>query len=780
MKLLCLLLVVLLFGVTGGAINAPAQSPESDAADDRISRLETLADLWGKLWLFHPNIVTTDVDWDEALYESIAAVERARNNDELVQALNTTLLTRLGDDTVLAQLSRDVEIPPIQPLSFKRLAGSIGYLDASDPRDQMKPDFLQRFAESLQKLGQTELLVVDLRYPDDAGVDTQGSVLWLLPGEWLRYFLDATVRTGSYTRRTHWGWRQDNETPFQTYYQEWRTGGGEGDRTLEPINRGGGKLDWFYSGVDYSSLQPIQQQTVLLVNNGSLVILESFLDALQSQPHIAIVWERVGRFWDSSRFPGSAILRYDDGIEVQFRTANLMSHDGALRHSPDLVVDNHIQETDIPTLAREALRVSANKPPRPRFNPEMRFPSRYERFSRAISRDERLLSLFKVWTVIRYFNPHHDLADIDWENALGTWIPRAEADQGAETFYERTISELISPLNDSHIGRATYGGGDAPYYLPIALDRVRDIVYVSATDGNLGADIQKGDIVRSIDGVMVEQIESDWRRRISLSTEPNLARIWRSGQATRGKEGESGNFTVERDGVRHDVALQRTRKSALDVPARVARREIGPEIGYIDLTAAACQLNWLEETLEQFQSMRGFVLDLRGYPRCSGVREWLVNRFADQPVKSVTEFPVVVGYDEEARWFARQTRAWVPTTGSFVDKPVVVLINDRAMSSPENMALLLEQMPNVKLVGSHTVGTTGDTTGVNLPGGVWVQFTGRRVLRGDGSRFQNIGVVPDVEVYPTVEGMRAGRDEVLEKGVEVLRLMISDSAAAPR
>jgi C-terminal processing protease CtpA/Prc len=47
-----------------------------------------------------------------------------------------------------------------------------------------------------------------------------------------------------------------------------------------------------------------------------------------------------------------------------------------------------------------------------------------------------------------------------------------------------------------------------------------------------------------------------------------------------------------------------------------------------------------------------------------------------------------------------------------------------------------------------------------------------RVKFGDGSRFQNIGILPDVPVAPTVEGIRAGRDEVLEKGIEVLRRLV--------
>jgi len=72
-------------------------------------------------------------------------------------------------------------------------------------------------------------------------------------------------------------------------------------------------------------------------------------------------------------------------------------------------------------------------------------------------------------------------------------------------------------------------------------------------------------------------------------------------------------------------------------------------------------------------------------------------------------------------------------------------------------------------VGSPTAGTNGNVTFVHLPGGGSLSFTGMRVTYGDGGRFQNIGILPDVPAEPTLAGLRAGRDEVLEAGVETLR-----------
>jgi len=42
----------------------------------------------------------------------------------------------------------------------------------------------------------------------------------------------------------------------------------------------------------------------------------------------------------------------------------------------------------------------------------------------------------------------------------------------------------------------------------------------------------------------------------------------------------------------------------------------------------------------------------------------------------------------------------------------------------------------------------------------------------DGSRFQNIGIIPDVKVEPTLRGVRACRDGVLGKGLEVLQSLL--------
>jgi C-terminal processing protease CtpA/Prc len=104
---------------------------------------------------------------------------------------------------------------------------------------------------------------------------------------------------------------------------------------------------------------------------------------------------------------------------------------------------------------------------------------------------------------------------------------------------------------------------------------------------------------------------------------------------------------------------------------------------------------------------------------------------------------------------------------------IVVLINAKAMSQAEHTCLLLEAAANATFVGSPTNGTDGTVTSMVLPGGIEVKFTQQDVRHADGRQLQRVGIQPHVFASPTIAGIRAGRDEVLDKGIEVLQGLLN-------
>jgi len=97
---------------------------------------------------------------------------------------------------------------------------------------------------------------------------------------------------------------------------------------------------------------------------------------------------------------------------------------------------------------------------------------------------------------------------------------------------------------------------------------------------------------------------------------------------------------------------------------------------------------------------------------------------------------------------------------------VVFLTDGSAISYAESVMGYVGDRQLGTIVGGPTAGTNGNVASFVTPGGFAVNFTGMRVTLHDGkSAHHLVGVTPDVPVAPTLEGLRAGRDEVLERGL---------------
>src|SRR5687767_13237673 len=82
--------------------------------------------------------------------------------------------------------------------------------------------------------------------------------------------------------------------------------------------------------------------------------------------------------------------------------------------------------------------------------------------------------------------------------------------------------------------------------------------------------------------------------------------------------------------------------------------------------------------------------------------------------------------------------------------------------------------------GSQTAAADGNITNIELPGPLIATFTGLGVFYPDGRATQRIGIVPDVHVTPTIAGLSAGRDEVLEAALDCRWLNTTPRERLPR
>lgn len=97
-----------------------------------------------------------------------------------------------------------------------------------------------------------------------------------------------------------------------------------------------------------------------------------------------------------------------------------------------------------------------------------------------------------------------------------------------------------------------------------------------------------------------------------------------------------------------------------------------------------------------------------------------------------------------------------------------MLLDEVSQSLAEYTAMAMRAMPNTIVVGSTTAGADGDVSDIPLPGGLHTMVSGLGVFYPDHRPTQRVGIVPDVAVTPTITGITAGRDEVLERAVELI------------
>lgn len=111
---------------------------------------------------------------------------------------------------------------------------------------------------------------------------------------------------------------------------------------------------------------------------------------------------------------------------------------------------------------------------------------------------------------------------------------------------------------------------------------------------------------------------------------------------------------------------------------------------------------------------------------------------------------------------------------------VIILCDQESISQAEYSCMILGAMPNSVIVGSQTSGTDGNVTYFNLSQDIQTGFTTEGVYYPNGDNTERIGIVPDSVVYPTQEGIRHDRDEVLEKALQIAGCLIPILSISPQ
>lgn len=385
----------------------------------------------------------------------------------------------------------------------------------------------------------------------------------------------------------------------------------------------------------------------------------------------------------------------------------------------------------------------------------------------------RLMALARCWNAYYYFFPYKYLMDLPWEAVLQKMIPVFQ-DANSKVKYTKAVLELLGFAQDSHAGLhqmkslIVFGDHFPAFYFEVIQDKIIVTGYFNEEICKRDK-IVKGNVITKVNGISVAHLIDENKKYFSYSNEDVLYRKMCPTLLT-GFEDSVKVELITENGVSekyiHRIGLEEYKKVAYQDMV-----DIGPK--YKDITNDIIYINpylisddEIDSIMKQCLKKKGIIIDMRCYPmgNISGsISYYIIGR--------LSEFAIYTQPDlsQPGRFiYGRQKMFCGGKNKKSYKGKVMVLINKETQSAAEFSSMMFSASPVVQFVGSSTAGADGNVSFIPLPGDIQAIMTGLGIYYPDGRETQRIGIVPDIEVKPTIQGLREGRDEVLEKAIEVI------------
>ncbi|MFA0960893.1 S41 family peptidase [Roseivirga sp. BDSF3-8] len=747
------LLLSILF--TFAYLTLAAQSQPAGLDSIQTERLAKTCELWGHLNYFHPDLDDGSIDWAGAFTDNIGLVKDAKNSREYGEAVQR-MLSRLNDPATLVVTSEarrytgdSVKYPVVEFVEDSVLLFSINdYSDLEDYNYVMTQ--LKRLTESIPL---SKGVIFDIRSAENPGM-FKGYVPWYF-NMIENYFSSEVIEIPGLQARFHDGFAPESGATSGGYESGYYI---TNQKTITPAP------------------EAVDRPIVFIVNEHTdmpRVVAGLYLGDKARIVSTSPITEAV--------FAETITFELDDSLTVSIRTNELLT---------DRPIKEHVllpKGTEKQQMVGSALSLINHTPEQVNVVGDAKETSRFAAGDNQVEEssgdypDEghRLLAAAKIWTVIHYFFAYQDLMTKDWDKVLREYIPRFVSASDS-LGYHMAVAAMYTNIEDGHgfAGSKTlnaYLGPAAPpikvRYIegqPVIVDLLPDSLY-KHTEVNIG------DIVLAVDG---EAISDRFERYATLTASSNDAYL--RGRVAHvllnGQDGTEASLVIQKaDGRTARVSLRRDASyNRMLWQLGNGRNEqpiirlINKDIGYADLDRLTKEM--VDSMFDVLRDTKAIIFDMRGYPKGTA---WSIAPYLTEKngvyaasFRRYSPMKISVGGTGHQTFFDQPIP---PSKGGRYKGKTVMLIDERTMSQAEHTGLFLEAANGTTFIGSQTAGANGDVTKFRVPGNIILAFTGHDVRHIDGRQLQKIGLVPDIEVKPTIGGIRAGKDEVLQKAIDYVQ-----------
>ncbi len=419
----------------------------------------------------------------------------------------------------------------------------------------------------------------------------------------------------------------------------------------------------------------------------------------------------------------------------------------------------------------------------------------------------RLLALYRYWNIIQYFFPYKYLTDKKWDEVLREYIPIfINAKTALE--YQLAVLQLAGETNDTHarflleanekdLLRGTRyaplrtneidslrGTRYAPFQVRFIENKLTVIDYFKPKLKET-AGLEIGDFITHVNGKKIEYIIDSIKSYYPASNE--AARMYYMATDLLRSNNHSIHIVYNSSGTIKQKELTMYERSDLNMDepnGKLSYDSIMIDkdsmfIGYITLeTIKDTEISHIKKS---FMNAKGIIIDIRNYP--ATLVHFALGEFFTSKRKPFAKFttgnlnnPGEFNFSRNVPFLNNNAgnRGSLydfenPISENYFQGKLVVIVNEETISLAEYTTMAFRAGDNTIIIGSQTQGADGNISLIPLPGGLKAGISGIGVYYPDGRGTQRIGIVPDIEVKPTIQGIREGRDELLGKAIEIIK-----------
>lgn len=397
--------------------------------------------------------------------------------------------------------------------------------------------------------------------------------------------------------------------------------------------------------------------------------------------------------------------------------------------------------------------------------PLFQFDKKYYKGELFPDENKRILAIYRYWNMIEYFYHYKSKLSITWDLRLKEFIKEILAVQTKEE-YALTFRKITKTIEDSEgkysqpIYDSIVGNAFCPFKVRLIENKTIITEKLSAA-----SELEIGDEIIELDNEPIEQRRSFYR---SLVEGSNPAAIERNVDEyiLKGPQDKFSMKYVKKD---KSINLFESRREPVYYDSLFAQKiEDKP---WIDTTLNGnCKFgiikinryyptNRLIDMLETIWYHDAWIFDLRG------TSTEPFSSFAPYIYRDSINYIYHLNPNLQIPGEFYRSKYTSPYyTKPIYEKNIILLVDETTKDLTEKFGLSLNQRKNVIVIGSMTNGSGVDIEEgfVYLPGLIKTQFSLKAVCSKDLVSQHSIGVKPNHIVKPTIEGIRAGRDEIME------------------